>query len=108
MARTPKEKVAAELLRRKSPVTRGRLQEIAGCTSDRELRLVIEDLRKTGLPVMSSPSVAGYWLARDEEELVLHKVLVAQKCMAEMETNNAMAMFRIEEIREDLKNGKPI
>lgn len=108
MARTPKEKVAAELLRRKSPVTRGRLLEISGCTSDREVRLVVEDLRKSGLPIMSSPSVAGYWLARNEEELTMHKILIAQKCMSEMETNNGMAMFRIEEIRGDLKNGKPI
>lgn len=97
--------IARELLKRKRPVTRERLCEISGL-SDRDLRRAIEELRIKGFPVLSSPAVAGYWLARDERELVDHKVLIIQKCRAEIEIHNSMALYRIDEIRKEIqKNG---
>ena len=96
--------VALELLRRKRPITRERLCELSGLP-DRELRRVIEELRKKGFPVLSSPAVSGYWLARDERELLDYKTLIIQKCRAEMEIHSGMALYKIDEIREEVLHG---
>ena len=105
MKRTSEQIIAAELLRRKRPVTRGKLCELTGL-EDRDVRRAIEDLRKKGFPVLSSPAVAGYWLARDERELVDYKTLIIQKCRSEIEIHSGMALYRIDEIRKEIhENG---
>ena len=94
--------IARELLKRKRPVTRERLCEISGL-ADRDLRRAIEELRKKGFPVLSSPAVSGYWLARDERELLDYKTLIIQKCRSEIEIHSGMALYRIDEIRKEIQ-----
>ena len=101
MKRTSEQIIAVELLRRKRPVTRGKLCELTGL-EDRDVRRAIEDLRKKGFPVMSSPRVAGYWLARSEKEVTNYKTLIVQKCRVELETAAGMALYRAEEIRREI------
>lgn len=101
MQRTPEQKIAKTLLGRKKPVTREQLADIAGL-SDRDVRTAIERLRNKGLPVMSDPNVAGYWLAGSQEELEAFKYTTKKKCRREMRTAAAMKLEGIEIMKEAL------
>lgn len=101
--RTPEQKIADTLLSRKRPVTRDRLQVIAGLDNERQVRLAIESLRRKGLPIISSPHVAGYWIARDIAELKAYKARVLQKLDTEYSTTRTMQMRHIKKFVKEVK-----
>ena len=49
-------------------ISRPMLKQITGM-DDRTNRLIIEDLRREGIPVMSSSSDKGYWLPQTVSEV---------------------------------------
>ncbi len=53
---------------KKNALTRSDLRDITGF-SDRANRNMIEDLRKEGLPIISTSSSKGYWLPETKDEL---------------------------------------
>ncbi|MGM0409263.1 MAG: hypothetical protein ACQEQF_00770 [Bacillota bacterium] len=60
-------------------VTREELKGVTGLT-DRESRILINSMRKKGVPIISSSRQKGYWLAKDKTECksfgkeILHRV----------------------------------
>lgn len=53
---------------KENAISRQRLKQITGM-DDRTNRLIIEDLRCEGIPVMSSSSDKGYWLPQTVSEV---------------------------------------
>ena len=99
--RTPEDIIAGVLLTRKRPVTRQRLAVLTGM-SDRDVREVIERLRRRGLPVMSTPAKAGYWIAKGPDEVTGYIRAIQHKHNVEMLSASSMDYAKIEEFKEEL------
>ena len=74
---------------KENPMDRKHIAEISQ-VSERHIRLIINDLRKSGVRVVSDSESGGYWIAKTEDEYKRFRAEYISRAVKIMDTVKAM------------------